>query len=105
MYQNAENRLYGESLYEVYKEDQPLRKQRDFQHNIFLIIAGTQVVAFFALALRNRYYLFPAVYTLSHLIWTHLSKRNEGIKPEKGRSEINYLSFSSMDGEIPFNTE
>lgn len=105
MYQNAENRLYGDNLYEVYKEGQPLIKQRDDQHKIFLIIAGTQAVAFFALALRNRYYLFPVVYTLSHLIWTHLSKRNEGIKPEKGRSEIKYNSFSSMDGEIPFNTD
>ncbi len=102
MYENAG--LYGDNLYEVYKEGQPLLKQRNDQHKIFLIIAGTQTVAFFALALRNRYYLFPAVYTLSHLIWSHLSKSKEAIKPDKGRTEIKYL-FSSMDGEISFNTE
>lgn len=105
MYQNADNLLYGDKLYEVYQEGQPLRKQRDYQHKIFLTIAVAQAVAFFALALRNRYYLFPAVYTLSHLIWTDFSKRNECIKQETGRSVLKYVAFCSMDGEIPFETD
>jgi hypothetical protein len=105
MYQNANNFLYGDNLFEVYQEGQPLRKQRDYQHKIFLIIAATQAVAFFALALRSRNYLFPAVYTLAHLIWTNISKSHECIKQETSRGQLKPVAFSSMDGEIPFETD
>ena len=102
MYQNAYLSLFGDNLFEVYEEGQPFRTRRDDQHKLFLIIAGTQTVAFFAFALRNRFYFFPAVYTLGHLIWTHKSKSNEHIERVIVQGVSKPVCFRSMDGPKNF---
>lgn len=91
------------ALYVVYQEGGSFIKQRDDQHKLFLIIAGTQTVAFLAFALRNRYFLFPAIYTLSHLIWINYSKDHESIKKARVGNDLKPISFCSMDGEQFFD--
>ncbi|MBS0649489.1 MAG: hypothetical protein JSS10_09760 [Verrucomicrobia bacterium] len=76
--------------------------ERNVQHRGFLFAAVTQTVVFSALAIRNRYYLIPASYSLLHLTWTHMSKQKEKLLQEQIGTELRPV-FSSMDGEIRFN--
>jgi len=102
VYQNS-RLLYGENMYQVYREGGTVWNQRNDQHKLFLIIGGAQTVAFIAFALRNRYYLLPAVYTLGHLVWTNISKNKEVIRSERKNNMSIPVSFCSMDIEVPFN--
>ena len=94
---------WGTALVEVFQKGSPLMNRRHVQHKFFCSIGGIQAVVFFALALRNRYYLFPALYTLTHLVWTDMSQRREYIKHDICRTVSKPVSFCSMDGEVPFD--
>lgn len=100
MYRNSPQ--WG-ALVQVFQKGTPLMNRRNDQHKFFCSIGVIQAVVFFAFALRNRYYLFPALYTLGHLVWTDLSKRREYIKNEIHNNVSKPVSFCSMDGEIPFD--
>lgn len=104
MYRNSSQWVTEElPLVKVFEKGTPFMNRRNEQHKFFCSIIGIQAVFFFALALRNRYYLFPALYTLGHLVWTDMSKRREYIKSEIGRTASKTVSFCSMDGEVPFD--
>lgn len=100
MYRNS--RQWG-ALALAFQKGTTLMDRRNEQHKFFCRIGVIQAVVFFALALRNRYYLFPALYTLGHLVWTDLSKRHEYIKNEIHHNISKPVSFCSMDGEILFD--
>jgi hypothetical protein len=79
---------------ETFKVDGIPRRQ--IQHRIFCVLAGTQIITFFALSRMNKSYLFPACYTLASLVWIHYYRTKETLVPANG-TESPY--WDSMDGK------
>lgn len=106
LYRTIRMRTYRKHLIHYaltdYQEEGVAINERNIQHRGFLFVAATQTVVFSALALRNRYYLIPAGYSLLHLTWTHVSKKKECLKRIQLDRVLQNDYFSSMDGPIRF---
>jgi hypothetical protein len=83
------------TVYDFQKDGIPMRQD---QHRLFCVLAGAQVITFFALSRMNKSYLIPACSTLASLAWIHYNRTKETLVTATG-SEPPY--WDSMDGRKP----